>query len=194
MSQASRFSDGVDVRQHRLRALARAFASALPGASESAPQCGDSNQHRAPTRPERAASTQAGFASVDRATTGSEGDATESALGAGVEGTFTLARNGELARRTPGMVGRERRGGRHAARGAGRCGHSKKEPPWRPGRQPGVTSHIPPLGRRPPQEGTTGSGPASKSVIVEGYSLGSRRAVALSRVHPPCGESSPTGF
>ncbi len=55
---------------------------------------------------------------------------------AGAEGTFTLARNGELARRMPGMVGRERRGGsanevsgtpvslltgrRHAASGAGR--------------------------------------------------------------------------
>ena len=45
---ASRFSDDND-RQNHLRALARAFASALPGASESAPACGGPNQHRAPS-------------------------------------------------------------------------------------------------------------------------------------------------
>ncbi|SFR97529.1 hypothetical protein SAMN05216559_1868 [Halomicrobium zhouii] len=59
----SRFSD-VDDRQTRLR-VSLAPSRAPLGASET--RCrGRTNQPRAPTHPERAASTQAGFASVDR--------------------------------------------------------------------------------------------------------------------------------
>ena len=55
MSQASRFSDDND-RQNPLRALARAFASALSGASESAPEAVDpTSTARRPARSERTA-------------------------------------------------------------------------------------------------------------------------------------------
>jgi hypothetical protein len=115
-------------------ALPRA-PSVLNGRERSAPSDPDS-QPRAPTRPERAASTQAGFASVDRraATTGASTGTTQP------KARLVLAANrmpgppssrgswvvsGAVSgRRQPGPVGAERRGGRHAASGAG---HAKTE-------------------------------------------------------------------
>jgi len=55
--------------------------------------------------------------------------ATENALNAGAETRFILARNGEQrwSEPQPGMVGRERRGGRHAASGAGRYSRASNQ-------------------------------------------------------------------